>query len=425
LDAAWSRADWPLVLAILDHLEAQGETCGAEPLGPKRYSALINYGAALEASGLVSLAVEQYLAALQINGRGREAIAALTRLKALPAPTSAPCEPAGVLPAYEPTAHDAPVTLLGRRFGVDSRPWLVKGINYYPPASPWDKFLPELDLAEVDGEWKLISAAGFNTIRIFLWYDPLFTCEPETATPIAAAFERLDGLMALAQKHHLRLIVTLHDLPDLDFRPLYTDWERYDAQTAFIVARYREEPVILAWDLRNEGDLDYGASGYHTVAATKAEVLAWLAHAAEVVHEQSPLQLVTAGWWGDPTETSSAVDFLSFHHWGPPDELHARLDGLSRATNHPLLVEEIGYHSWASAPGSGLDETQQAELLGAALGVLAASDVAGWVLWTAFDFVPASNQAEGYEHHFGLWRTDLTPKPALETVRAYLEGQPQ
>ena len=58
---------------------------------------------------------------------------------------------------------------------------------------------------------------------------------------------------------------------------LLVDWARYDAQTTYIVRRYRNNPVILAWDLRNEGDLDWGADGRAPVA-TQEQVMSWLAH---------------------------------------------------------------------------------------------------------------------------------------------------
>ena len=69
--------------------------------------------------------------------------------------------------------------------------------------------------------------------------------------PNVAGFAKLDAIIVLAREHNLKLIVTLNDLPVFYYRPLYTDYARYDAQTAFIVSRYRNEPTILAWDLRN------------------------------------------------------------------------------------------------------------------------------------------------------------------------------
>lgn len=120
-------------------------------------------------------------------------------------------------------------------------------------------------------ELDLIQAAGFNTLRVFLWYEPLFTCRPEAAIPNEAALAIVDTLFDQAGERDLKLIVTFNDLPDLTFRPLYTDWAHYDAQTVYLVRRYRNEPAILAWDLCNEGDLDYSLHQQATAVDCKAE----------------------------------------------------------------------------------------------------------------------------------------------------------
>lgn len=198
--------------------------------------------------------------------------------------------------------------------------------------------------------------------------------------------------------------------------PLYTDWAHYDAQTGYIVRRYRNEPHILAWDLRNEGDLDYGARPGDTAQFSQAEVIAWLAHISQLIRENDPHHLLTAGWWGDPTVTNPYVDILSFHHWSEAGQLQARLDDYQQRNDKPILLQEVGYHSWAEAPYDQRDELGQADILGRALEIAEARDIAGWVVWTAFDFVPAAGQPATHEHFFGLWRVDLTPKPALDAL---------
>ena len=52
--------------------------------------------------------------------------------------------------------------------------------------------------------------------------------------------------------------------------------------------------------------------------------------------------------------------------------------------------------------------------------------LAGWLVWTAFDFStdvtclpPACPSTDNGEHHFGLWHADYTPKPAVEMLRAF------
>jgi endo-1,4-beta-mannosidase len=290
--------------------------------------------------------------------------------------------------------------------------FFIRGVNYYPRHAPWERFLIEGKLDEIAKELDLIADARLNTLRIFLWYEPLFTCTPEEAEPNPEIFAKLDTLISLASERNLHLIVTLNDLPDLHFRPLYTDWAHYDAQTAFIVNRYRDEPAILAWDLRNEADLDYGArdgSGQFE----RESVLAWLVHTAEIVRAKDVNHLITAGWWGDAAETAAAVDILSFHHWTDAAEMESRIDALREQSSKPILVEEVGYPSW----GEG-GETFQAETLGQVIDVAQQSQVAGWLIWTAFDFAPTSVQPGSPEYHFGLWRTNLTPKPALDILKA-------
>jgi endo-1,4-beta-mannosidase len=178
------------------------------------------------------------------------------------------------------------------------------------------------------------------------------------------------------------------------------------------VSRYRDEPATLAWDLRNEGDLDYGARDGSGRFEREA-VLAWLAHAAEIVRANDDHHLITAGWWGDATETASIVDILSVHHWTDAAELESRIGALREQSSKPILIEEVGYPSW----GEG-GETFQAETLAEVIGTAEPSQVAGWLIWTAFDFTPIDGQPDSPEYHFGLWRTDLTPKPALGALAA-------
>jgi hypothetical protein len=421
IDASWGR-DWPAVLTALEHLMAAGQTCGAEPLAGKKYAAHFNYGAVLEANEDVEAAISQYQAALGLDPNRQEALNALVHLDALPAPTPAPCLSSSA-PRPDPAPIEAPnlasfVTVSNDQLLLDGEVFKVKGVNYYPRHTPWHRFLEESDPAEMVAELDLIKQAGFNTLRVFLWYQPLFTCEPETAIPNEAGFATVDRLLQLAGERDLKLIVTLNDLPDLRFRPLYTDWEHYDAQTVYIVRRYRNEPSILGWDLRNEGDIDYGAQSSEHELFSQEEVINWLGHISQVVRENDPYHLITAGWWGDPLVTSAYVDFLSFHQFDTFDtqQLQRRIEAYKRGSDQPLLLQEVGYHSWGEAPEGPRDELTQAEILGNVVNTVAETDISGWVVWTAFDFVLAPGQLANYEHFFGLWRTDLTPKPVLEAL---------
>ncbi|MCB8945902.1 MAG: cellulase family glycosylhydrolase, partial [Ardenticatenaceae bacterium] len=420
VDAHWSN-DWPSVIAALNSLIQQGQICGDEPLSSKLYAAHYNYAAVLEDGGDGETAVFHYTSAFNIDPNRAEAVNALIRMNALPEPTAIPCL-SSIPPRPDPAVTEIPDAMLfvqtqGNQLFLQGQPYKVKGVNYYPRHASWHQFLTEANLVEVAAELKLIQEAGFNTLRIFLWYEPLFTCQPEDAIPNEEAFARLDDVLQLASEHNLKVIVTLNDLPDLTFRPLYTDWARYDAQTTYIVRRYRHEPAILAWDLRNEGDLDYGARADDEARFEQQIVLDWLAYTSELVRVNDPYHLLTAGWWGDPTVTSEYVDILSFHHWHDPAELPDRINKYD-ISSQPILVEEIGYHSWQDAPQDQRSEEAQAALLSQAVKLIDEENVAGWLIWAAFDFVPVSGQTPSYEHCFGLWRSDLTPKPALFQIFA-------
>ncbi len=411
IDAAWGR-DWPRLLAVLDRLIQNGQRCGDEPLLSKKYAAHFIFGVSLEEQGQLAAAIEQYRAALAIDPQRKEALNALFRLKSLPRPTppvclSTPTPPPDPAPTATPAAAPS-VTVSGQQLSLSGRPFVIKGVNYYPRQAPWEQFLTAADPAQMAQELDVIQQAGFNTLRVFVWYQPLFTCQPEDAIPNPAAFERLDQLFALAEARQLKLIVSLNDLADVTFRPLYTDWAHYDAQTTYIVRRYRHHPGLLAWDVRNGGNHDYGPDARFS----EAEVLAWLKHITQLIRAEDPHHLLTAGWSDDTALTAPLVDFLSIQHWDDARQLPARLAELRQASPKPIVLLAAGFPS----VGEGEDEAAQAKNLAGVITAARRAGVAGWVIWTAFNFEPAPGQAVTVDHNFGLWRLDLSPKPALKNL---------
>ncbi|PJF32357.1 MAG: hypothetical protein CUN51_01630 [Candidatus Thermofonsia Clade 1 bacterium] len=422
LHAAWNR-DWQRVIGALTLLVNQAAGCeGTESPRLLLYPAYYNYGVALERRGDLPAALEAYRRALAVQPQGREAAQALRRHNALTPPPPETCTEAEIaaaqLPLYTPYGKGDFVRLEAGRFTANGAPFVARGVNYYPARAPWRRFLTQSDLAIIARELDLLAASGVNTIRIFAWHEALFQCVGSGIVPHPEAFARLDGTIRLAAERGMRVLLTLNDLPDLIMRPLYTDSAIADAQSLFIVSRYRDEPAILAFDLRNEGDIDY-VRGY----ARSADVIAWLNQLAPRIRAAAPNHLLTAGWNEGSLVTERATDFLSFHHWRSAGNLHERINALRAGSRKPILLQELGYPARATNPAA-LQE--QARRLEAALQTAENANLLGWLLWTAFDFptdatcIPlACPSADNAEHHFGLWTVDYAPKPAVQVLERF------
>jgi hypothetical protein len=324
------------------------------------------------------------------------------------------------LPAYHPTSLPGWVTADDEFLSLNGAPFLVQGINYYPSRSPWRRFLTDTDMAVVDRELDMIALAGFNTLRLYLWNDALFQCPGSGAVPQPEAFAILDGVIQRAAVRGLRVILTLNDMPDLETYPLYSNPAHTVAQTDFIVARYREEPAVMAWDMRNAGDIDYGIENNFQGAFRRDVVLNWLAETSARIREIDGRHLLTAGWAFDSAVTEPYVDFVSFAHWSTDmNELRGRMTTLVNNTTKPVVLTSFGYSTFEHS------DEEQASLISGAVDMVEQYDAAGWVLWTGFDFpLDATCVGEGCvsednrEHHFGLWRTDYSAKPALGSIAA-------
>ncbi len=317
------------------------------------------------------------------------------------------------LSLYEPVLSEHFLRVQDQALWLDEKRFQARGINYYPSRYPWRRFLTEAEPETIDEELLLLRDAGLNTLRVFLWNEALFPCPGSGAIPNVPAFQRLDDFFDMAIRHGFYLIVTLNDLADLEDYPLYTNPLHTQQQTAFIVERYRDEAGILAWDVRNEGDIDYGSNQAFVNPFPRQQVLDWLALAIADVRALDDQHLITAGWLHDAESTAEMVDFVSFHHWSSADDLRGRIETLRSHTDKPILLEEFGYSTFR------MNEDEQARNIYE--GILAAeqNNLAGWLVWTAFDFPldatcirPACPSLDNAEHHFGLWQTDYIPKPA-------------
>jgi endo-1,4-beta-mannosidase len=266
----------------------------------------------------------------------------------------------------------------------------------------------------------LLRAANFNTLRIFLWHYALFICPGNDAVPHTPHVQRLDTIIQTAARYGFYLIVTLNDVPDLDNEPLYDNPIRAQNELRFIVERYRNESAILAWDLRNEGDIDYGTHPHIRGKFSKEQVLKWLGETSDFVRIMDNRHLITAGWLYDAEATAPYVDFISFHHWTTPDELKNRIQAIRVVSDKPILLEETGYSTFQA----DITPEIQAQRIRSIIETTRQENLIGWMIWTAFDFPVAAacypspcTSSDSLEHHFGLWYSDYTEKPAVAVIR--------
>lgn len=423
----WEQ-DWPGVLQALESLVAMDATCNSPGfvIEDRFYTAYMGYGTLLEARGRQAEAINAYQQALTYDFDGQEAVA---RLRALDVFTPEPppgCAPDVVngffrtLPQYTPT-DGAFVAIQDDQFTLSGQPYPVYGINYYPRDYPFERFLTQMNVESIDFELEIMQASGINTLRIFLRHEDLFTCFGNGAVPIASNIARLDDFVQQVATRNFKLILVLNDAPDLVVFPLYDSPTHTMQQMAFLATRYRDEPAIMAYDLRDNAQLDYTGD---SMQFTRPEVLTWLVEAAQLMREQAPNHLITAGWGDDSESTVPFVDFVSFQHWGEVEALRQEIAVLKAATTRPIVLTAFGYNTF------DMDELGQRQAIQRAIEATRQNNLAGWLIWTAFDYPlnvlctePDCPAVDSARNRYGLWNTSYFPKRALDAVHLVTGGE--
>ena len=292
-------------------------------------------------------------------------------------------------------------------------PQTIRGINYYPQATPWELFWPEYDPAVIAADLEIIRELQLNTVRIFIPFAQFGGAEVEPDL-----LSRVGDFLDQADENELQVIITLFDFRT-DYQLLL--WPQADRHLETILTQFADHPAVWAWDIKNEPDLDYQHQ-------EKAIIDAWLIHMVHQARLYAPNQLVTIGWSSPETAVTLAdqVDFVSFHYYGPAAELPNRYDTLKTAVgDKPLLLGEFGLPTWNSFffP-NGHTQPEQAVYYADILEYVAATNSLGYIAWTLFDFdhVPATVAGRwpwqtGPQRNLGVIAADETPKLAADVLR--------
>jgi Cellulase (glycosyl hydrolase family 5) len=252
------------------------------------------------------------------------------------------------------------------------QPWLI-GSNYIPAnaINELEMWQPEsFDPQRVDLELGWAQSLGFNVMRVFL-HDLLWQQD-------AAGFQkRLDTFLAIADKHHIRILFVLFDScwdpsPQLgkqhDPKPGVhnsgwvqspgakaladpAQYPRLEAYVKGVVGAFANDPRILGWDVWNEPDNDNQGSYHAGEPANKTDlVLALLPKVFAWAREAGASQPLTSGvWkgnWSSPGKLSpmekiqlEQSDVISFHNYAPPKNFEKHVRWL-QAWRRPLICTE-------------------------------------------------------------------------------------
>tara|TARA_R110002049_G_scaffold183679_8_gene351682 strand:+ start:15399 stop:16919 length:1521 start_codon:yes stop_codon:yes gene_type:complete len=251
----------------------------------------------------------------------------------------------------------------------------IKGINYYPQATPWNMYGDDFDIDIINNDFKIIKDAGLNTIRIFVPYEDFGKADVNQEK-----LEKLKQVLDVAEKINLKVVITL-----FDFYGNYEilDWTLNHRHAEIIVEKFKNHKAILAWDIKNEPNLDFDSRG-------KENVIAWLDYMIVLIKSIDKNHPVTIGWSNTKSATilQDKVDVVSFHYYEDLDKFESEYLTLEKniKDDKPIILQEFGVSSygglWRPFVSS---EEEQANYYKEIQKVLTKNSIP-FMSWTLYDF---------------------------------------
>ncbi|MGI8587656.1 MAG: hypothetical protein ACR2M0_08225 [Chloroflexia bacterium] len=126
----------------------------------------------------------------------------------------------------------------------DGHPFFAWTVNYVgAPDRAWQMWQDDkFDPASIEADFIRAANLGINTVR-------LFVMSPLKADLLAGNFRKLDLVVDIARRHGLYLIFTFTDYVEPDLAQVTNVETR-------LAAHLRDEPAVLAYDLKNEPQFD-------------------------------------------------------------------------------------------------------------------------------------------------------------------------
>ena len=282
----------------------------------------------------------------------------------------------------------------------------LEGINYYPQASAWDTFGEKFSSDTLSKDFKIIKDLRLNSVRIFVGYEDF-----GKAHVYQNKLEKITTLLDEAEKADLKVIITLFDFYG-DYR--MADWTLTNAHLKSMVTFIKDHPALLAWDIKNEPDLDFDSRG-------NREVLSWLQQSIRYLKGIDANHPVTIGWSSPEVALllEQEVDVVSYHYYKDSKGLAQAHTTLIQATTKPVVLQEFGMSTytgiWNPFGYSAKDQkTYYEEFF-----TIQKQHKLPFFSWTLYDYEAIPTSVAGRypwrrnkQKSFGLYHPDATLKPA-------------
>jgi hypothetical protein len=283
---------------------------------------------------------------------------------------------------YDTITPHPSYTIRGQKILKDNVNYTIKGINYYPKNSAWDTFGTLFNIDTIARDFNVIKKAKLNSIRVFVQYGDFGEADVKQEK-----LEKLKKLLDLAESKNLSVIVTL-----FDFYSDYTleNWTLTHRHAEKIVSTFKDHKAILAWDLKNEPNLDFENRD-------KDNVLNWLNHMVSVIKKFDPNHLITIGWSNsyEATQLANKVDFVSYHFYNAIEDFEKENSTLEKSVKKPVVIQEFGVPSYNGIWNlRGYSEVEQAQYHKKMQALFKKNKLA-FMSWTLYDFPHVPSQVAG------------------------------
>lgn len=288
----------------------------------------------------------------------------------------------------------------------------IKGINYYPQDYSWHYFWDSLTTEILQEDFTIIRELGLNTIRIFIPFQSFSNPEKESFY-----YSQLNHVLDIANSHNLKVLPTLFDFPvgfDLE------QYANYSFHLDKLIPFAKNHPALLAWNIKNEPDLDFEHHG-------RQQVLDFLSFCIDRVKTLDSEHPVTISW--SKMEylpfLEHKLDFLSFHLYLEDSNWTNTLNSHKFHFNKPILLEEFGRSTRSGFSNIlGSTELAQSQYILDVIHAANANQIP-WMIWTLYDFnqIPSGVFKKrpwiiSKQSHFGLIRKDGKPKEIYRQLKS-------